>query len=164
MKAIAYAITVIGRSVAWLVLAMTVVTFLVVFLRYGLNMGSIAFQELVMYFHAAFFMLGLSYTLQQDKHVRVDILYSRMHPRNQCLVNLLGHCVFLIPLCVVILVYTTPYTLLSWRLFEGSTEVGGIPAIFVLKTLLPMAAICLLAQAVCDISSLIKTLLLQYRK
>ena len=84
----------IGRSVSWLVLAMTAVTCLVVVLRYGFSVGSIALQESVIYLHGLVFMLGIPYALKHDAHVRVDVLYSRMTPRQQAQVNILGHCLF----------------------------------------------------------------------
>ena len=73
----------IGRSVSWLVLAMTAVTCLVVVLRYGFSVGSIALQESVIYLHGLVFMLGIPYALKHNAHVRVDVLYSRMTPRQQ---------------------------------------------------------------------------------
>jgi len=65
----------VGRCVAWLVLAMVLVTFLVVVLRYGFNFGRIAMQEISTYLHAFVFMLAGAYTLKHNEHVRVDIFY-----------------------------------------------------------------------------------------
>ncbi|WP_296898622.1 TRAP transporter small permease subunit [Thiohalocapsa sp.] len=79
----------VGRVVAWLALAMVLVTFLVVVLRYGFDAGSIALQESVTYMHAMLFMLGAAYTLQLNGHVRVDIFYQRFGPRGRAWVDLL---------------------------------------------------------------------------
>ncbi len=141
-----------GRWLSWLPLLMALTTLAVVILRYGLNTGSIALQEAVMYAHGAVLLLGISYTLQQDAHVRVDLVYNRMAPAMRGRINWLGHLVFLVPLCLVILVTSWPYVLSSWRVREGSAEVGGLPGIFLLKTLLPVTAGWLLLQALAELA------------
>ncbi|HSG88396.1 MAG TPA: TRAP transporter small permease subunit [Pseudomonadales bacterium] len=140
-----------GRTVAWLTLAMMVVTCLVVVLRYGFGIGSIALQESVMYLHGAVFMLGIPYALRHDAHVRVDVLYSRMSQRQRDWVNLAGHLLFLLPLATFIIWVSWDYTVRAWRIREGSAEVGGIEAVFVLKTLVPVLGGLLILQGVAEI-------------
>ena len=65
-----------GRTVAWLTLAMTLLTFGVVVLRYGFNQGWIWLQESVTYLHAAVFMVAAAWALQTDDHVRVDMRFD----------------------------------------------------------------------------------------
>ncbi len=137
----------VGRGVAWLNLGMTGATCIVVLLRYAFDTGAIPLQESVVYMHGAAFLFGLSYALQHDSHVRVDLVYSRMQPRTWHLVNLLGHVLLLMPLCVAIIVVCLPYAAESWAVLEGSQEVGGIPAVFLLKTLIPVSAAALFLQA-----------------
>ncbi|HJL53329.1 MAG TPA: TRAP transporter small permease subunit, partial [Arenicellales bacterium] len=84
-----------GRCVAWLTIAMMLITCLVVFLRYLLNTGSIALQESVTYLHGIVFLLGIAYTLKQKAHVRVDIIYQRLAPRTKAWLDLLGTLFFL---------------------------------------------------------------------
>ena len=136
-----------GRAVAWLTFAMIVVTCVVVVLRYGFDTSAIMLQESVIYMHGMVFMLGLAYTARHDGHVRVDVLYGRMAPRARGIVNLAGHLVLTIPLCVTIFVTSLDYVASSWSVLEGSPEVGGIPAVFALKTLIPLSAAMLAAQA-----------------
>ena len=62
-----------GRLLAWLCLAMAILAGMVVLLRYGFGVGSVAMQELVTYMHASLFMLGTAFTLKRGGHVRVDI-------------------------------------------------------------------------------------------
>ena len=81
----------VGRAVAWLNLGMVGVTCVVVTLRYAFEVGTIFLQESVVYLHGTAFLVGLSYALQHDAHVRVDIIYSRLTRRTQALVNGLGH-------------------------------------------------------------------------
>ena len=153
-------IDLLGRSVAWLAFVMVIITIFVMVLRYGLDICAIMLQELVIYMHGLVFMLGLAYTLKHDGHVRVDLFYSRMRDRRRAIVNLTGHVVFLIPLSVTILVFSLPYARNSWLILEASPEVAGIPAVFLLKTLVPLAAILLILEAlvlsITAVQSLIK--------
>jgi TRAP-type mannitol/chloroaromatic compound transport system permease small subunit len=136
----------LGRLLAWLALGMAILTTIVVALRYGFNVGSIASQEAVIYMHGCLFMLGAAYTLKSDAHVRVDIFYQRFNARNRAWVNSLGGIIFLLPLCVFILGISWNYAGESWLIRETSPEPGGIPAVFLLKSLLPLMAINLLLQ------------------
>ena len=81
----------VGRAAAWLTLAMAVVTFIVVTLRYGFNMGWIWMQESVVFMHGVLFMLTAGYTLLKEGHVRVDILYRPGGAAYKAAVDLLGH-------------------------------------------------------------------------
>ena len=137
----------IGRGAAWLNIGMVAATGVVVVLRYAFDVGAIFLQESVVYLHGAAFLLGLSYALQHDNHVRVDVLYARLGDRAKTLIDVLGHVLFLLPLCVTIAVVSTPYAVRSWAVLEGSPEVGGVPAVFLLKTLIPVAAVLLFVQA-----------------
>ncbi|WP_232059327.1 TRAP transporter small permease subunit [Kineobactrum salinum] len=135
-----------GRLLTWLVLAMALLTAAVVVLRYGFNTGSIMAQETVTYLHGCLFMLGAAYTLKHDGHVRVDIFYRELGPRGQAWVNCLGGVLFLLPLGMFILLISWDYVAASWLIRETSPEPGGIPAVFLLKTLLPLLALNLLLQ------------------
>ena len=137
----------IGRGVAWLNLGMVGVTCVVVLLRYAFDTGAIFLQESVVYMHGAAFLCGLAYALQHDAHVRVDLLYSRMSEMRKATVNLVGHVLLLMPLCATIVIVSWPYAAESWAVLEGSPEVAGIPAVFLLKTLIPVSAALLLLQA-----------------
>ena len=137
----------IGRGVAWLNLGMVAVTCVVVLLRYAFDTGAIFLQESVVYMHGAAFLCGLAYALQHDAHVRVDLLYSRMPETRKATVNLVGHVLLLMPLCATIVIVSWPYAAESWAVLEGSPEVAGIPAVFLLKTLIPVSAALLLLQA-----------------
>lgn len=134
-----------GRAVSWLGLAMVVVTTLVVVLRYVFGIGSVALQETVAYMHAALFMVGASYALLHDAHVRVDVLYRGWSPRARAWVDLFGTLFLLLPFCIFALVVSARYVGASWRLLEGSPEAGGLPGVFLLKTLIPVMAVLLVA-------------------
>lgn len=136
----------VGRAVAWLALAMVLVTFLVVVLRYAFDTGAIALQESVTYLHATLFMLGIGYTLRHDGHVRVDIFYHRFSARGRAWVDLLGTLLLLVPVCIFLLWSSFGYVADAWGIREGSREAGGIPGVWLLKTLILALPVLVLLQ------------------
>ena len=139
-----------GHAIAWLLLAMVAVESLVVMLRYGFDIGSIAAQESVTYLHATTFLLGAAYTLQRDEHVRVDIFYRDFSPRRKARVNLLGFLLLLLPVCSYIIWESWPYVVQAWSIKETSADSGGIHAVFLLKTLIPLFAGWLILQGLAE--------------
>jgi TRAP-type mannitol/chloroaromatic compound transport system permease small subunit len=137
-----------GRAVAWLTLAIVMLTFAIVVLRYGFNLGWIWMQESVTFLHATIFMLAAAWTLQEGGHVRVDIFYRDQSEKHKAMVNLVGSVIFLIPLCVFLLVIGWEYVFSSWKLLEGSREAGGLPLVYLLKSLILLLPALLLAQAI----------------
>ena len=141
-----------GKSAAWLILVMTLLTFLIVLLRYGFNQGWIWMQESVTYLHAAVFMVAAAWTLQTDDHVRVDIFYRVQSRRYRLWVNLLGTTLFLVPFCLFLLYYGWDYVSSSWAVRESSPEPGGLPLVWLLKSLVLVLPALLLLQAGVTIS------------
>ena len=136
----------VGRGVAWLALAMVLVQFVVVILRYVFAIGFIPMQESIWYLHGIVFMVGAGYTLLHDGHVRVDIFYREARPKAKALVNLLGVLIFLLPVCAVTWWLSWSYVGNSWRIFEGSTEVSGLPFIYLLKTVILVFVVLIVLQ------------------
>jgi len=147
-----------GKAVAWLTVVMVLLTFTIVVLRYGFNLGWIWLQESLTYLHVAVFTIVAAWALQQDGHVRVDIFYAGMTHRNRARVDLLGSLVFLVPFCIFILVISWPYVSNSWKLLESSREAGGLPLVFLLKSLIMVMPALLLGQALINITDAWKTL------
>ena len=137
-----------GRIIVWLTLAMVVVTCVVVAQRYLFDAGSIRLQESITFMHAAAFLLTAAYTLAVDEHVRVDIFYARMRPRNQALVNLFGTLLLLLPFCGFLIWTSWDFVTMSWSVREASPESGGLPYPFpaVMKSFIPVAAVLLILQ------------------
>jgi TRAP-type mannitol/chloroaromatic compound transport system permease small subunit len=137
-----------GQAVSWLTLAMVLVSCTVVLMRYVFDFGWIWVQESVTWMHAMVFMIGASYTLEREDHVRVDIFFRKMSPRNQALVNIVGVLVLLLPTAMLILWSSSDYVMAAWRVKETSQEAGGLPALYLLKAVMPLAAILLAMQGV----------------
>ncbi len=139
-----------GRLLAWLVVMMALLTSVIVVMRYGFNTGSMMGQEAVIYMHGSLFMLGSAYALKSGAHVRVDIFYRNFSPRAQAWVNSLGGIVFLMPLCAFIGFASWNYVSESWIVRETSSQPGGIPAVFLLKSIIPLMAFNLFLQGLAE--------------
>lgn len=126
---------------------MVALQFAIVIARYVFGVSDIAANEAVLYLHAALFMLGAGYTLMVDGHVRVDIVYSRRSARTKAIIDGLGHLFLLWPAMIGLLVWSWPSVRNSWAILEGSISVGGIPASFVLKALIPAFCVLVLVQS-----------------
>jgi TRAP-type mannitol/chloroaromatic compound transport system permease small subunit len=137
-----------GRLVSWLTLALAMVGFVIVVLRYAFDSGYIWMQETLTWMHALVFMLGAAYTYRHDEHVRVDVIYRGLPTRTRAVIDLAGTVVFLLPLCGYILYESMPYVLGSWRIGERSREAGGLPGLYLLKTIIPLMAVLLSIQGV----------------
>ena len=126
----------LGNVLNLLMIALVCVVIIVVIGRYFFDIGSIALQELTTYLHATIFMLGVSYTLKHDGHVRVDIFYRNFSEKKQALVNVIGGLMFIFPMSIFIGWSSWDYVLASWSIMETSTENNGLPFIYLLKTVM----------------------------
>lgn len=147
-----------GKAVAWLTLLMVLLTFTIVVLRYGFNLGWIWLQESLTYLHVAVFTVAAAWTLQLDGHVRVDIFYAEMPKKRRALIDLIGTLIFLLPFCVFLLIIAFPYVANSWKLLESSREAGGLPLVFLLKSLIMVLPALLLSQGFINAMDALKTL------
>jgi TRAP-type mannitol/chloroaromatic compound transport system permease small subunit len=149
------------RLVSGFTLLMVLITFLIVVLRYGFNLGWIAMQESVMYLHAMVFLLGAAHTLRVNEHVRVDIFYRRFSPKKQVKVDIFGGLLLLMPVNIFIFMVSFEYVMRSWRVMETSQEAGGMPAVFLLKTLILIFPLTMLLQGIAEVVRNVARLSLQ---
>ncbi|MCL1037299.1 TRAP transporter small permease subunit [Shewanella submarina] len=140
-----------GRLVSWATLILLLLTLAVVILRYVFNTGATALQDTALYLHGAVFTLGAGYTLKHDAHVRVDIFYRRFSERGRHWVDFLGTLLLLLPVTLFIGIWCFEYVATSWRIGERSVEAGGLPLIYVQKSLLLILVVSLILQAVVEL-------------
>lgn len=136
----------IGRIAAWMAVVMALLCFAIVALRYGWSLGWVAMQEGLTAANATLFMLALAWVLGTDGHVRVDVFYSRFSPRRKCWIDLIGTVWLLWPVCGYVFIESLDYVAAAWRVREGSREPGGLPGVYLIKTLIPVAACLLMLQ------------------
>ena len=124
----------VGLVLSWLALAVVLVCFTVVVQRYFFSTTQLWMQDLYVWLGGAMFTGVAGFALLRDDHVRVDIFYRPWSPRRKVIADLIGVCLFLIPYVTVVALYAWPFVMRSWRIYEGSANVGGMPGLFVLKT------------------------------
>lgn len=138
----------LGNAVAWLVVLMVLGTLYNVVARYFFSSYSIILGELVSIMNAMVFLLASPLLLYLDKHVRVDVFYSQLSVKKQAAVDLFGTLFFLLPLCGFVLFYSWHYVLSSWQILEESSQTGGLPGLFLVKSLIIMVAVLLFFQGI----------------
>jgi len=126
----------VGRTVAWLTLGCVLTCFAVVVLRYAFSIGFPWLQELYVWQHAAVFMAGAGYTMLHRGHVNVDVVYGQLSDRRRAWVDILGTLAFLFPWLAVVAVTSAPFVTSSWGIREGAATADGMPAVYLLKSLL----------------------------
>jgi TRAP-type mannitol/chloroaromatic compound transport system permease small subunit len=126
-----------GDIIRWCALALVLLQFGIVVLRYVFGVSFIFLNEGVLYLHSTLFMLGAGYTFLVNGHVRVDIFYAKLSKNKQAKIDIFGHLFFLFPAMLVLLYWSWPTVQTSWSIWEGPISVGGIPASFLLKSLIP---------------------------
>lgn len=147
----------VGQTVAWLTALLALTTAAVVAMRL-MQQGSIGLQESLTYMHALIIMAAGAYTLAEDGHVRVDIFYRRFDVVKQAWVNALGTVFFLLPFAVFTVLISWQYVASAWSIRETSADAGGIPAVFLLKSLILCNGSLLIVQALAELAKHISTL------
>jgi len=125
------------------------------------NSNSLRDVQLIMF--AGMVMLGASWTLRVNEHVRVDIVYGSAGRRRRCWIDLTGALFFLVPMCVVLIYFSWPWFLQSWVSHEMSSNAGGLPR-WPFKMFLPLGFALLLLQGVSEIIKCAAELTTGYRR
>jgi TRAP-type mannitol/chloroaromatic compound transport system permease small subunit len=155
MRAIAQAVRAIsalnhyaGHLFSWLSLAIVLVCFTVVVQRYLFSTSMVWMQELYVWLNGAMFTAVAGFALLRDDHVRVDIFYRPATIRTKAIVDLIGVIFFLLPFCWVVYAYSWNYIARSWRLHEGSANVGGMPGLYILKSFILVFVVLVALQGI----------------
>lgn len=143
--------TKISHFVSWMVFLLVIVTIYDVLMRYLFKAGSIWIQEAEWHLFAANFMLAAGWVMIIDGHVRVDIFYANFKPKTKAWINITGTILFLIPYCILIIWCSIPFVADAWCLLEGSSDPGGLPARYILKSVIPVTFVLLALQGVSEV-------------
>ena len=141
----------IRRLLAALLFGMACMTVFVVVLRYGFSFAHVGLQEEVTWMYACLVILGAGAALLDRDHVRVDLFYGRCTSATRRRIDRAGILLLLLPLCAVAVWTSLPWVVQSWKQLEGSREAGGLPGLFLLKTVIPVAALLLGLQGLADL-------------
>ncbi|MEM0993504.1 MAG: TRAP transporter small permease subunit [Bacteroidota bacterium] len=137
----------VGRGVAWLTTILVIVIFIDVIFRYSFEETATWVIDLEWHLFAIIFLLGGGYAYRHDKHVRVDLFYAKFSKRDQALVNLLGALLLLVPWCLAVIWFSGEYAQLAFQIREGSPDPGGLPARYLIKSVVVVGFFLLLLQA-----------------
>ncbi len=140
----------VGRNGSWLILVAVLVSAGNAIVRKVFNHSSNAWLELQWYLYGAAFMGAAAYTLLENEHIRIDILYGRWSRRVQNWIDLIGHVFFLLPFAGLMVYYLYPWVLRSYRSGEMSSNSGGL-ILWPAKAILLAGFVMLLAQAISEI-------------
>lgn len=147
----------VGYFTSWLTTILVIVVCYDVFTRYVLKNSYVAVQEMEWHIFAVIFLIGAAYTLKEDKHVRVDVLYMKMPPKARAAVNLIGTLIFLLPFTFLVAKTAIPFTKFAYMLHECSPDPGGLPYRWILKSMIGVGFSLLFLQG---ISQAIKSFLI----
>ena len=140
----------IGFLAEWLVLLSCLISAGNAFSRYAFGISSNAWLEIQWYMFAAVVMLGASYTLKKNEHVRVDIIYSNVSTRRQIGIDIFGFILFMLPATVIMTYLSWPIFYNAWHMGEISSNAGGLIR-WPVKILLPLGFFLLTLQGISEL-------------
>ncbi len=106
-------------------------------LLFGNQLSIIGLTELQWHLFAVMVMLGGSYALQQDRHVRVDMLYAKVSPKWRATVDAIGDLIFLLPFCAIVAWLSLRFVDMAIVSGEQS-DYGGLIDRYLVKAILPI--------------------------
>lgn len=150
-----------GKLISWLVIVLVFLVGYDVAMRYLFQSGSIALQELQWHLFSIIFLLGAAYTLKDDEHVRLDVVYrSRfVSDRMRAWIDALGVMLFLIPFCILIIYCAWPFIKQAYLFHEASPDPGGLSARWFIKAMIPVGFMLLVLQGIAELIKKINTAL-----
>lgn len=140
----------IGKKIAWLILLAVIVATINAIIRKLFNVSSNAWLELQWMLFGAVFLLCASWTLQVKEHIRIDIVNNLLPKRVQQWIDLLGHLLFLLPFCALMVYHSWPFFMRSYEINEQSLSAGGL-AQWPAKGLVVVGFVMLLFQGISEV-------------
>ncbi len=147
-----------GKVAGFTLIALVLLVVYDALMRYLFQSGSIALQELEWHLFDIIILLSIAYTFSHDAHVRVDIFYERFSPKIKALVNLIGSLLFVLPFSLLIIYLGIDFVALSFSQMEASSDPGGLPYRFLIKSFIPIAFVLMAIQTLRVVMSSYSTL------
>jgi len=141
----------LGKLFSWSSFILILIICFDVLMRYAFGRSIIWVVELEMYFFAFSFILTGAYAFKHDKHVRVDLFYTKWSKKKKAWTDLLGNILLLFPWCIVSIIVCLRYAMTSFKLGESSAQAGGLPALYILKFSIVLGFSLLLLQSFVEI-------------
>ena len=106
-------------SVVWLIFLVVIAELLIVIARFVFAYEQTFMADMVRFWYAALFLFASAFTLKEEGHVRVDVIFAGFRERTKAWVNATGTAFFGIPLCWVVI----------WRGLSGKTSTINAPVL-----------------------------------
>ncbi len=147
-----------GKIVSWLVIVLVILVGYDVTMRYLFQSGSVGLQELEWHLFSIIFLSGAAYTLKDDEHVRLDLLYRSqlLNERHRAWIDLLGTLFFLLPFCFLVIASAWPFVTTAYLYNESSPDPGGLSARWFIKSMIPVGFSLLALQGIAEILKKLK--------
>ncbi len=158
MRCVSRSIDWSGRIAGVILIALVLLVVYDALMRYLFQSGSIALQELEWHFFDIVILLSIAYTFSHDAHVRVDIFYERFSAKTKAAVNLVGSLLFVLPFSLLIIYLGFDFVALSFSQMEASSDPGGLPYRFVIKSFIPIAFVLMALQTLRVVATSYQTL------
>ena len=134
----------IGTITAFAMVLMILNVFYDVIMRYFLQSGSIAMQEMEWHLFSVIILLGVAYTLKEDGHVRVDLVYDRLSHKKKAMINMVGAVLFILPIAILVGLSSIDNAVEAYNSMEQSGDPGGLPYRWIVKALIPLSFLLLI--------------------
>jgi TRAP-type mannitol/chloroaromatic compound transport system permease small subunit len=141
-----------GRCISWLVIVLVLLVGYDVTMRYLFQSGSIGLQEMEWHLFSIIFLIGAAYTLKHDEHVRLDIIYRSklLTDQHRAWIDAFGSLFFLLPFCALIIFSAWPFVSQAYIYNEASPDPGGLPARWLIKSMIPAGFVLLFLQGLAE--------------
>jgi len=146
---------IIGTITAFAMVLMILNVFYDVVMRYFFRSGSIGMQEMEWHLFSVIILLGVAYTLKEDGHVRVDLIYDNLSTRKKAMINMLGAVIFILPISILVGLSSIDNMVEAYTSMEQSGDPGGLHYRWIVKGLIPLSFLLLI---IVDIGFFIKNL------
>ena len=133
-----------GKLATVLMLLLLLNVFYDVVARYFFKSSSIGLQEMEWHLFASIFLIGIAYTVKEEGHVRVDVLYEKFSEKHKAWINILGCVFFLLPFAALIIWFGKDFAYESYDLGEKSGDPGGLTHRWIIKSMIPISAFMLI--------------------
>jgi len=139
---------IIGLVTAVAMVLMILNVFYDVIMRYFFRAGSIAMQEMEWHLFSVIILLGVAYTLKEDGHVRVDLIYDRLNHKKKAMINMVGVLLFIFPIALLVGISSIDNALEAYRSMEQSGDPGGLQYRWIVKSLIPLSFFLLIITSI----------------
>ena len=158
MKSIDSLIEYTARFSALILITLTLLIVYDAFSRYLFHSGSIALQELEWHLFDFVILLGIPYALKEGAHVRVDIFHTKFSLKTKTILDIIAQLIFILPFSFLVIYMGYDYVLQSFIQVEGSSDPGGLPYRFIVKSLMLLSFCLLILQSISQLTKSIKIL------